>query len=266
MALSPESVQRLRLDQAAAKARRGALRAFRGVDVADPDWALIADRVAGVLLDAQVSGTDIAAGYLTQVARSEVAPAAGRVGRVGVRTIDEFLEITPRAHGARLARGLSDGEAIMATAAKLATSAGTEPHRLARDIVIDTASTDPRFFGWARVTVGDSCAFCLMLAGRGAVYRSAETAAGKRYHTGCDCIAVALPQQGTHPRSKRGPRAATASQTRAEAAKYRAGAATPERQASIRRQLEVLRVQQAAGKATAWTASRIAELEIEAAA
>lgn len=44
---------------------------------------------------------------------------------------------------------------------------------------------------WARVPSGaTTCAFCLMLASRGFVYRSEETADGHKYHGKCDCVAV----------------------------------------------------------------------------
>ena len=47
---------------------------------------------------------------------------------------------------------------------------------------------------WARVPTGDkTCAFCLMLASRGFVYRSEETAGGldpDSYHDDCDCEVV----------------------------------------------------------------------------
>ena len=46
---------------------------------------------------------------------------------------------------------------------------------------------------WARVPVGDTCAWCLMLASQGAWYLTEESALGKsagHYHDGCDCIAV----------------------------------------------------------------------------
>ena len=47
---------------------------------------------------------------------------------------------------------------------------------------------------WARVPSGtETCAFCLMLASRGAVYLSQESAkhrggSGKKYHGDCDCV------------------------------------------------------------------------------
>lgn len=47
---------------------------------------------------------------------------------------------------------------------------------------------------WARVPVGETCAWCLRLASAGAYYTSKETALsttdGGRYHSGCNCIAV----------------------------------------------------------------------------
>lgn len=46
---------------------------------------------------------------------------------------------------------------------------------------------------WARVPVGDTCAFCLMLASQGAWYLTEESALGEsadHYHRKCDCKAV----------------------------------------------------------------------------
>lgn len=45
---------------------------------------------------------------------------------------------------------------------------------------------------WARVPVGETCAWCLMLASQGAWYLSEESAIGDgdHYHNGCNCKAV----------------------------------------------------------------------------
>lgn len=46
---------------------------------------------------------------------------------------------------------------------------------------------------WARVPVGDTCAWCLMLASQGAWYLTEESALSKhgaKFHDGCNCIAV----------------------------------------------------------------------------
>src|SRR5690606_32983036 len=60
-----------------------------------------------------------------------------------------------------------------------------------RDTIALNVSRDPAKPGWARVPRGRGCAFCRMLAGRGAVYTSAEAARGMRaYHDHCKCSAV----------------------------------------------------------------------------
>lgn len=45
---------------------------------------------------------------------------------------------------------------------------------------------------WARVPVGETCAWCLMLASQGAWYLTKESALGdgNHYHNGCNCVAV----------------------------------------------------------------------------
>lgn len=68
------------------------------------------------------------------------------------------------------------------TAARLALGGG-------RDTIDGAIRTDPKAIGWARVTSGNPCAFCAMLASRGPVYRSEDTAAGFEYHDGCFCTA-----------------------------------------------------------------------------
>lgn len=49
-------------------------------------------------------------------------------------------------------------------------------------------SRDPRASGWERVTSGDSCEFCEMLAGRGAVYK--DDTVHFAAHKSCNCAAV----------------------------------------------------------------------------
>jgi hypothetical protein len=57
-----------------------------------------------------------------------------------------------------------------------------------RQTVVRSLAADPQAKGWARQTTGKSCPFCVMLAGRGAVY-SARTA-NFSSHNHCDCMAV----------------------------------------------------------------------------
>lgn len=62
-----------------------------------------------------------------------------------------------------------------------------------RDTIANTARADHRAIGFRRVTDGNPCAFCAMLASRGPSYGSAAVARarsdGMRYHNHCGCSA-----------------------------------------------------------------------------
>lgn len=64
----------------------------------------------------------------------------------------------------------------------------------------DTAEADETALGWARVTDGNPCYFCAMLASRGPVYKSERHALrrkdGRRYHNGCGCMAEPVYEYG----------------------------------------------------------------------
>ncbi|MGX9297729.1 hypothetical protein [Tsukamurella paurometabola] len=78
---------------------------------------------------------------------------------------------------------------VAATVAKHAQAAG-------RAVVADTADTLGDQVGWARVLTGaENCAFCVMLASRGPVYKTARDAQHRgrnqiddTYHNNCDCV------------------------------------------------------------------------------
>ena len=55
-----------------------------------------------------------------------------------------------------------------------------------RDTDLFLMDADPKVTRYARVTDGNACAFCGMLAGRGAVYLS-DLTAGRKVHDGCGC-------------------------------------------------------------------------------
>src|SRR5690606_14613463 len=57
-----------------------------------------------------------------------------------------------------------------------------------RETVRRNAFRDPASGGWQRVAVGKTCDFCLLLVGRGGVYR--RDSAFFASHGSCDCAAV----------------------------------------------------------------------------
>jgi hypothetical protein len=70
----------------------------------------------------------------------------------------------------------------------------------ARETVAESVRRDPADVSYARVPSGrTTCAFCLVLASRGAVYGSKESAGGVKgteYHTKCNCEAEPVWSEG----------------------------------------------------------------------
>lgn len=58
-----------------------------------------------------------------------------------------------------------------------------------RHTIQQTADKAGGGWGWQRHASAHACDFCLMLAGRGAVYESKKTATGHKYHDRCHCVA-----------------------------------------------------------------------------
>ena len=63
----------------------------------------------------------------------------------------------------------------------------------ARETIVRSAGRDPARARWARIPQGVTCAFCLVMASRGAVYLTEQSAGGGpgedmfKYHNWCDC-------------------------------------------------------------------------------
>lgn len=82
---------------------------------------------------------------------------------------------------------LSD-EDLEAAYDRMASVADAAALQAGRDTLMFNTKRDPANPRFARIPVGDTCAWCLMLGSRGAIYRSAESAgAAKDYHFKCDC-------------------------------------------------------------------------------
>lgn len=69
----------------------------------------------------------------------------------------------------------------------------------ARNTITVNALRDPAQVRYARVPTGDkTCAFCLAMASRGAVYAN-ETSASNTYHGGCDCVPTPIWSERDYP-------------------------------------------------------------------
>jgi hypothetical protein len=76
--------------------------------------------------------------------------------------------------------------AIADAKARLAAAAERQVLDTGRQTIVDNAQADRKAKGWARVPEPGACSFCLMLATRGAVYRSEQSAEFKT-HDHCRC-------------------------------------------------------------------------------
>jgi hypothetical protein len=93
-----------------------------------------------------------------------------------------------------IAAGKTPQQAMDSAAVRLSGSASYLALEGGRQVLQDSTERDERATGWSRVTDEDPCAWCAMLASRGPVYKSAQSAGdprqgGNRYHDLCACQA-----------------------------------------------------------------------------
>lgn len=89
-------------------------------------------------------------------------------------------------------KSIVDGKPVESFNAQVLGRVDYELKRAAGRCATANAARDPLKPRYARVPTGsETCPFCIMLASRGFVYRSKETAGGiDHYHPGCDCRVV----------------------------------------------------------------------------
>lgn len=80
---------------------------------------------------------------------------------------------------------------------EVAALAAKEVARGYRDSILGNTRTDAESIGWSRVARPGACKFCVMLAGKGSVYR-AESSAIFAAHKGCNCAARPEFRGGDH--------------------------------------------------------------------
>jgi len=126
-----------------------------------------------------------AAGAFYRAARAEAtqSPAPGSLIRIAPAPAEQWMS---RALGYAGPGMLERDTARPGTA--LTTTLGTSSRIVldgGRSTVLATVKADPVAVGYFRVTDGDPCAFCALLAGRGIVYK-ADTA-NFQSHNDCGC-------------------------------------------------------------------------------
>lgn len=142
--------------------------------------------------------------------RKALFDAISKVSRVAPDSSKLHVEMLDEVSKKRVLQAVTPDYSNRGSAAVKARVASELSRRLSRhvvaagrDAVADTVhngsaksagSGKPARVGYARVLSGrESCAFCAMLASRGAVYSDDTVVTredGRRYHDGCDCVPV----------------------------------------------------------------------------
>ncbi len=199
---------------AAAKVVDGELRRrFLGLDTADVDgWFAGA---AGGLLSVVLGGFDVTAGLAASFLLAHASNAGVTISPVHAQpdrtAFSEVLRIMgPVAFKTSIAQ---TGDAALARRVTTVRAVGAARRLVlggARDTSHLTIAQSPAIVGYRRETRGKPCAFCAMLASRGAVYKSESIAGaatgtrgtrdrGERYHDSCHCQPVPVYSHDSTP-------------------------------------------------------------------
>jgi hypothetical protein len=99
-----------------------------------------------------------------------------------------MLVTGPASLRSNLSRGMTIAKALNIAAARSAAAGMRHALNGGRETITASAKADSRRAGWERLTSGNACDFCELLADRGAVY--SEDAADFEAHDHCSCSAV----------------------------------------------------------------------------
>ncbi len=170
------------------------------IDATMADWLQVA--VPLIQQQRRVSAT-LAANYLAAYRTAEVGlSGAGFVPILASDApVEQLITSLVTTGPVRIKKAMSAGRSLdQAVASARATSAGAaERHALngSRETIAATGGADRSVIGFARATSGSPCPFCAMMAGRGPVYKSRDSAQLNRLdrlkpHDSCNCTIEAV--------------------------------------------------------------------------
>lgn len=166
-------------------------RLFDPVDISGT-WATIEPVLVALIQARQPMSAALAARYVTEFRIAEQVAGNATVALAPALTADEIIP-NLRFVGAQNALRLVQLQRPASYVAKttLTRVEGEVTRQIlngGRTTLVDTVRNDRRARGYSRVTDGAPCAFCALLAGRGAVYNS-EGSASFEAHGKCGCTA-----------------------------------------------------------------------------
>lgn len=179
----------------AVAATRDVLAVWQALNLRDvrQSWPALRTALAALIRDRYGQASVLGTGYYQQARQAAGIP--GMAPRVHVppppaQLIDATLDSTGPygllgriKTGQQLATANENTGVVMSGAAQRLISNG------ARQAVLRSVDADAKAVAWMRVTSANPCAFCSMLAGRGAIYRTQKTADFEA-HSHCSCVAA----------------------------------------------------------------------------
>lgn len=177
-----------------ALARRRMLALARRADVSDIDswWERVARQALGIVRTAATTTATLNGRYL----RRHAAIEGVTLDPIRMLPSDDQLETSLRVMGpvAFKKHMATTDDPVSSQRVMESQLAGTAASRSLdgdRDSFMETFRERPQLVGWRRVARPGACAFCQMLASRGAVY-SKETADFQAHTPNCRCFPSAL--------------------------------------------------------------------------
>jgi hypothetical protein len=160
---------------------------------ADRTWPAIRSMLAAMAVQQQATSATLATTYYGQ-ARAEADAGGVFIPVTPAALAEELLRVVLDATGIAafkraIGLGRTPAEALQIAGVTLSGSVSRLVLSGGRDAILGNVRADRQAVGWARLTDRDPCAFCSMLASRGPVYRSKETAKFAA-HDHCACMPV----------------------------------------------------------------------------
>ncbi len=173
------------------------------IDQTTPEWL---DVMGRIVRDSRQQSANLSAGYYQAVRQDAIGervdPAVLKIaGKITDLHLAKSLTFTgPGSLEVYLRKGISEQKASEKALVQAAGDAGRLALNGGRETISETAEADKKVLAYARVTDGDPCAFCAMLASRGPVYRDEWSALYRidargdvdKYHPGCACTLVPI--------------------------------------------------------------------------
>lgn len=156
------------------------------LDSTFPVWA---EAVLALVAEGKLRSAGLAAAYV-EALRDVEGPGRTTVEALSALSREQAMTSLLVTGPVAVKVGIRAGKPLeQAVSASLVQSAGAMIRLVqqgSRDTITNAVATDEAAVGYARVTDGHPCAFCALLASRGAVYRS-EATASFRAHGHCGC-------------------------------------------------------------------------------